>query len=178
VHPQGNPHYTLDPRRMVLVANLLAQRLGRIDGARAAAYLERAEAFAVELAQREAAWRSETESTRQIPVIIYHRTWSYLVDWLELNVVGEIEHRPGISPSPRHVQELVERARQMDELLVVAASWDHRHIAEEVAERTGSELVILPAQTGATDAATSYFEMLDTICRDLAAATKRAGEQK
>ena len=176
VHPQGNPHYTLDPRRVVKVAELLAERLGRIDGDHAEAYLARAAAFASEVAVREAAWRAQTEKARAIPMVIYHRTWSYLVDWLGLDVVGEIEHRPGISPSPRHVQELVERSRKRDQTLVVAASWDHRHIAVEVAERMGAELVVIPAQTGASDSATDYFALLDTICRELAAAADRAGE--
>ncbi len=176
VHPLGNPHYTLDPRRMVQVAVYLAERLGRIDGARAEAYRERAMTFASDVEDRMPQWQAQTAVARQTPVIIYHRTWSYLVEWLGLEVVGEIEHRPGISPSPRHVQELIERGRQLDPLLVVAASWDHRHIAAEVAERTGAPLVVLPAQAGAVEGAADYFGLLDMICRELAAATGHQGE--
>ncbi len=176
VHPLGNPHYTLDPRRMVLVAQHLAERLGRIDHAHAAAYQERAAGFAREVEAHMPTWRAQTAHAGEIPVIIYHRTWSYLVDWLGLNVVGEIEHRPGISPSPRHVQELIERARVMPELLIVAASWDHHHIAVEVAERTGAPLAVLPAQAGAVEGTADYFALLDMICRELAAATAQLGE--
>ncbi|MDX2474743.1 MAG: metal ABC transporter substrate-binding protein [Candidatus Krumholzibacteria bacterium] len=172
VHPMGNPHYTLDPRRAVLVANYLAERLGQIDGQHAAGYQERAEAFGRDVATRTLRWKAETAPTAERPVIIYHRTWAYLVDFLQLDVVGEIEHRPGISPSPRHVQRLIEQARQLDDLLVVSATWDHHHVSTEVAERAGGVAVVLPAQTGAGDETGNYLDHMDTICRKLAAAGK------
>ncbi len=172
VHPMGNPHYTLDPRRAVLVAHYLAERLGRIDAAHAAEYEERAEAFAQDVAARSVVWKAQTATTAERPVIIYHRTWAYLVDFLQLDVVGEIEHRPGISPSPRHVQELIERARQMDQLLVVSATWDHHHVSTEVAQRAGGVAVVLPAQAGAGGGTGNYLDLIDTICRELAAAGK------
>ncbi len=170
VHPLGNPHYNQDPRLMARVAVLLAERLARIDGDRADAYRQRAEEFGRRVEQKLPQWQSQTEAVRSMAVIIYHRSWSYLVDWLGLTVIGEIEHRPGIAPSPRHVQELVELGRRQDQLLIVAASWDHQHVAQEVADRTGGSLVVLPAQTGAVAAAKDYFELIDIICRELAEA--------
>ena len=98
------------------------------------------------------------------------------MDWLGLNVVGEIEHRPGIVPSPRHVQELITKGRDMEGLVIVAASWDHHHVAAEVAERTGGTLVVLPAQPEASGHAAGYFDLIDTICRELAAVTAGTGE--
>ncbi len=176
VHPLGNPHYTLDPRRMVKVAKYVAERLARIDPGHGQAYRERADIFAREVAARLPEWESVTATARQDPIIIYHRNWAYLVDWLQLSVVGEIEHRPGIAPSPRHVEEVIVAGRDLGHLLVLAASWDHRHVAEEVAERAGGVLVVVPAQSGGKGGPADYFSLIDTICRDLAAGARKAEE--
>ncbi len=172
VHPEGNPHYTLDPRQAVLVAHHLARRLGEIDVDNAASYKQRAATFAQDVEERTVSWRAETAVVAEMPVIIYHRTWAYLVDFLQLDVMGEIEHRPGISPSPRHVQKLIEEGRQRENLLVISATWDHHHVSAEVAERSGGQTVVLPAQAGAGGGAQGYLEHIDGICRDLAAAGK------
>lgn len=173
VHPLGNPHYTLDPRRMAAVAAVLAERLGQLDPDHAADYRARSRAFAAEVDVRIPAWRATAGRATRVPVVIYHRNWAYLVDWLGLQVVGEIEHRPGIAPSPRHVQTLIDQGRHLPELLVVATTWDHHHVAQEVADRSGAELVTLPAQSGAADGADDYFALIDTICRELGAAGAR-----
>ncbi len=176
VHPQGNPHYTLDPNRMVQVAAYLATRFADVDPDRASAYRQRATAFAAEVARREPEWQAMTAAARQYPVIIYHRSWAYLVDWLHLNVVGEIEHRPGIAPSPRHVEELIIAGRDLDNLLIMAATWDHLDVARQVAKRSGGSLTVVPGQTHATDGVPDYFALIDTICRGLATAAGQTGD--
>ncbi len=176
VHPLGNPHYTLDPRVTSEVARLVADRLGRLDPERAEEYLARADAFAARLEARRLDWIERTAAVRDHPVIVYHRNWSYLADWLELDVVAEIEHRPGISPSPRHVSDVIRRGALLEEPIVVAATWDHHHVAEEVAERIGAPLAVLPAYSGATEGAEDYVDFLDLICERLAAAAAAAEE--
>jgi len=176
IHPQGNPHYTLDPRRMVQVARYLAQRLGRIDPSHATDYETRADAFAAEVAQRLPRWEAQTAVAQSDPVIIYHRNWAYLVDWLHLNVIGEIEHRPGIAPSPRHVEDIIVLGRDRPHLLVLAAAWDHKHVAEEVARRSGGALVTVAAQPGVEAGVDDYLSLIDHICEGLAIAAARAGE--
>ena len=168
VHPLGNPHYTVDPRNAVLVGRLMAGRLAELDPVHAADYGARAESFAAEVARRLPAWRARTEPVRRLPLIIYHRNWSYLVDWLGLNVVGEIEHRPGISPSPRHVEELIQAARTRDATGVIAATWDHLDVAREVARRLDAPLAVLPGYSGATDGTEDYFAFIDRLCAGLA----------
>jgi zinc/manganese transport system substrate-binding protein len=101
-------------------------------------------------------------------VIVYHQHWEYLLNWIGLKRIGAIEHRPGISPSPRHVEEIINRGRATDGVFIIAAGWDNLKIGEEVAERMGKPLVILPGAVGAVDEATDYLEMFNYICRQLA----------
>jgi zinc/manganese transport system substrate-binding protein len=176
IHPQGNPHYTLDPRRMVEVADLLAERFARIDPEGTDHYLAGAAEFRRRVEDRLPGWKAAAAGAAERPVILYHRNWTYLADWLDLQVVGEVENRPGIAPSPRHVQDLIYQGRHLRNVLIVSAHWDHHDVGEEIAERMEATLVILPGQTGAQDSPRDWFGLIDTITAGLAAAAPPAGE--
>ena len=178
IHPQGNPHYTLDPRRMVEVAAYLAERFTRLDPEGEAAYRAGAEDFRARVETRLPAWESAAEGAAARPVILYHRNWTYLADWLDLTVVGEIENRPGIAPSPRHVQSLIDQGRHLRNVLILSAHWDHHHIGEEIAERMDAQMVVLPGQTGARDTEDDWFVLMDTIADRLAAAAPSGGDDR
>lgn len=170
IHPLGNPHYTLDPRAMVLVAHRIAGRLGELDPDNADAYAARAAAFTDDLRHRIAHWELAVDVLRSKHVLLYHQTWTYLVHWLDLDVYGEIEHRPGIAPSPRHVQEMIEEGRELGDVVVVAATWSHVDVARRAADRIGAPLAVLPAASGAEDGVESYVDLIDTIIARLVAA--------
>jgi zinc/manganese transport system substrate-binding protein len=176
IHPQGNPHYTLDPRRMVEVAAYLADRFARLDPEGAEAYRAGAADFQRRVEERLPVWRAAAAGAAERPVILYHRNWTYLANWLDLMVVGEVENRPGIAPSPRHVQDLIYQGRHLRNVLILSAHWDHHDVGEEIAERMGAALVILPGQTGAQDSPGDWFGLIDTITAALAAAAPPAGE--
>ena len=175
IHPLGNPHYTLDPLAMAEVAHIVAHRLAELDPDHAADFAARADAFAADLQARVPAWREAVADARRGHVLLYHQTWTYLVHWLGLDVYGEIEHRPGIAPSPKHVQAVIEQGRALGDVIVVAATWSHLDVARQTAERLGAPLAVLPASTGAEDGVDSYVELIDTIVGRLAAAAAERG---
>jgi zinc/manganese transport system substrate-binding protein len=170
IHPEGNPHYTLDPRRMVEVADYLAERFTRLDPEGEAAYRAGAEEFRSRVEDRLPAWTTAAAGAAARPVILYHRNWTYLADWLDLTIVGEIENRPGIAPSPRHVQSLIDQGRHLSNVLILAAHWDHHDVGDEIAERMGAQLVVVPGQTGAQDTEDDWFVLMDKITAGLAGA--------
>ncbi|MBU0741191.1 zinc ABC transporter substrate-binding protein [bacterium] len=171
IHPLGNPHYTLDPRNAEAVADLLAERMSDLDPVHAQAFADRAAAFKAEIEKHLPGWVEMTAKARAHHVLIYHKHWTYLVDWLGLDKIGEIEHRPGITPSPRHVHEMMDKAKRLGDVVIIAATWDHLDAAKEVGKRSGAPLVVLPGHTGGTDGTDDYISFIDTICRSLAAAT-------
>lgn len=177
IHPLGNPHYSVDPQRMTAVAALMAERMAQLDSEHAAAYRARADAFAREVADRMLAWREQVGRAAHYPVIIYHRNLTYLADWAGLQVVDEIEHRPGIAPSPRHVRDVIAKGREVGKVLVVCAQWDHLDAVREVADRIGCPAVVLPGQTGALAGSDDYFAFIDMICARLAAGAAELREQ-
>ncbi len=172
IHPLGNPHYLLDPRRGIAVGRLMAERLARIDPEAADRYRSRAENLAREIAARVEDWEARLDNLPVKKIIVYHQQWEYLVDWLGLEIIGVIENRPGISPAPRHVEGLIELGRHQGPVMVIAATWDHIDAAERVAEKTGSPLAVLPASTFATEEAAGYLDLFEVICDKLEAAAE------
>jgi len=173
VHPLGNPHYLLDPRNAAAVAQLLAARFGELRPEAAAQFRERADSLAANLAPRIAAWYAAAAPVRKRPLIHYTKQWEYLADWLDLELLGAVEHRPGIAPSPRHVDEMEARGRAAGVRELIAAPWNHLDAARKAADRMGATLVVLPGAVGALPEATDYVAMFDLILARLVAA---AGE--
>ncbi|MFO7608595.1 MAG: metal ABC transporter substrate-binding protein [Candidatus Krumholzibacteriia bacterium] len=173
VHPQGNPHYLLDPRNGLRVAALMAERMGELRPEAADRFRQRAADLAAALQPRIAAWHAAAAPVRAHPLVHYSKQWEYLADWLGLRLLGAVEHRPGIAPSPRHVEELTVRARAAGVTELVAAPWNHLDAGARAAERMGAALVVLPAAVGSQPGADGYPEMFDVIVARLVAA---AGE--
>jgi zinc/manganese transport system substrate-binding protein len=111
VHPNGNPHYWLDPRNGAVVAGNIAEALARVDPANAATYRARAEAFAKDA---DAAWQKGQQTAAALPsktIFTYHRSWSYFAEAFGLEVAGTAEPVPGIPPTARHLADLVSIAK-------------------------------------------------------------------
>ncbi len=177
IHAMGNPHYTLNPENAVLIAQEMAFRMGQLDTENRDAYQLRANAFAEEIAARLPGWLKQLEKAQTKSIIIYHSHWNYFTHWQNLNVVGEIENRPGITPSPRHVHDIIEKGRNIEEVVIIAAQWDHQEIAEKVADRIGAQLAVLPGQSGAQEGTDNYFDFIDRLCSKVAEAVDAAGRE-
>ena len=174
IHALGNPHYTLNPENAVLVARAMARRMGELDPQHEADYTARAEAFARKMAARLPGWHDQLAEARSKFLIIYHQHWNYFTHWQDLNVIGEIENRPGITPSPRHVKNIIDRGNDLDGVIVIAAQWDHLEVAREVAERIGAPLAVLPGYSGAQEGTDDYFAFIDRLCTRVAEAATQA----
>lgn len=167
VHPQGNPHYLLDPRNGVRVARLMAERLAVLRPARAGAFAERADLLATTMEVHITAWRRQAADVGAHPLVVHTKQWEYLADWLGLELLGAVEHRPGIAPSPRHVDHLVHRAQVAGVRLLIAAPWNHLDISRKAAARMDATLVVLPAAVAAQPEATDYITMFAVILERL-----------
>ena len=167
VHPQGNPHYLLDPRNGLRAAQLMALRMGQLRPAAAGRFQERADELAAEFEPRILTWEELAAPVRIQPLVQYTKQWEYLIDWLDLELLGSVEHRPGISPSPRHVDELIIRALGAGVRTLIAAPWNHLEIAEKAANRMDAKFVVLPAAVGSLSEAKDYPGMFDIILSSL-----------
>ena len=111
VHPMGNPHYWLDPRNGAIVAASIAEQLGQLDPPHAADYRARAQAFAKQVDE---AYARQVKVARALPsrtILSYHSSWVYLAKAFDLEIAATAEPVPGIPPTGKHLQELVEIAK-------------------------------------------------------------------
>lgn len=107
VHPEGNPHYWLDPRNGVIVARSISDALGRIDPAHSSEFAARAEAFARSVEDTFARGARMAAAMPTGDIVTYHASWIYFAHAFGLRIVATIEPIPGIPPTARHLQELV-----------------------------------------------------------------------
>jgi ABC-type Zn uptake system ZnuABC Zn-binding protein ZnuA len=170
LHPQGNPHMNLDPRAGRFMARAVHEALLRLDPAARAGYDERFAAYAKELDAAQTRWSELRETLRGKRIAVYHQEFNYLARYHGIEIVGSIELRPGIPPTPNHLAELIDAMRREDARVILIAPWSRNRDVERVAERTGAALVEVPNQAGGSDETATWIDTMDTIHERLAAA--------
>jgi len=168
IHPGGNPHYMFDPRRVATVATGIAQRMGQLDPAHTADYQRGATAFKQQLDQALPRWQKAASALRGARVIAYHKSLTYLADWLGLQIVEHIEPKPGIPPNPRHIALVLGVARTQGVKLIVQEAWHPRGTAEMLADRADVRLAIIPGGPDFNRGQT-YFAFIDAAVARLVA---------
>lgn len=161
VHPQGNPHLDLDPRNGLAIAAAIARSLASIDPGHASAYEENQAAYTRRLGERIAAWEARAAELRGRPFVAFHKEWEYFGDWLGLRMIGYVEDRAGIPPTPRHLLDLVAAMERESVTTILLAPYNDRKAAEGVAAKTGAEIRVLATQVGGTDEVTRYEDLFE-----------------
>jgi zinc/manganese transport system substrate-binding protein len=172
VHPGGNPHLQADPRNLLKVANALAPRLAELDPANAAVYAARNQDFQKRMTTAIARWEKDAAGLRGVPVVVHHKSWSYLADWLGLKVVADLEPKPGIEPSVSSLSSLLERLRLQPARLILRAAYQSPKPSEWLAEHAGIAAVELPYTVGGSAAAKDLFGLFDDTLAKLKGALK------
>jgi zinc/manganese transport system substrate-binding protein len=148
VHPLGNPHYWLDPENGRRIARLFRDRFAQLDPAGAAAYRQNEAAFEQRLNAAEAGWRADIAAIRGKPVVAWHTSWRYFAEYNGMNIVGFMEPKPGVPPSPSHLAGLMQTIRRTGAKVIVMEPFYDRRMADLVASRTGVKVLILPPSVG------------------------------
>jgi zinc/manganese transport system substrate-binding protein len=149
IHPGGNPHFTIDPRRAAAIAVGIGQRLGELDPEQAATYAANAESVSAEILAfaEEQSTRFGALSAGSRTIVAYHRSLPYLCDWLGLEVAIEVEPLPGIAPDPGHVATVLTTMRSRSIGAIVQEEFYPRNTSETLAQLAGADLVVLPGGT-------------------------------
>jgi len=166
VHPGGNPHVHTDPRNIARVAQALEERMAQIDPANADGYRSRGKAFRERWQAAIARWEQQAAPLKGVPIVVYHKDFSYFINWVGMREAGSLEPKPGIPPTPSHLAELVDRMKNQPAKLIVYAPYNSPQAAEFLSERTKIPAVMLPFTVGGTDKAKDLFGLFDdTIAR-------------
>lgn len=172
VHPEGDPHYTLDPGNAAAVTANIVAGLGQVAPGHAAVFERRRAAFLQTLEAATARWQARLAPYRGTPVVTYHESFGYFMRRFGLHVAGTIENRPGIPPSPAHLAELIRTIREQRIPLVVAEPFADRRLLDRVAREGGARTVILPAAVGGVKGIDTYVDLMEHLVGALADALR------
>ena len=171
VHPAGNPHVHLDPRNIARIAAALGERMAKLDPGEAAHYGGRTTSFLERWRAASARWEKNAAPLKGMPLVVYHRNLTYMIQWLGMREVAALEPKPGLPPTTAHLSELLASLRQDPARAIVRSAYDDPRAAEWLAERTKIPSVLVPFTVGGTEAAKDLFALYeDTLARLLAVA--------
>jgi zinc/manganese transport system substrate-binding protein len=172
VHPYGNPHYMLDP---VLAKTALMNIYNALVGfapQHKAAFTRNRDAYLAKLNAKIAEWEKEAKPLRGVKFIAYHEEWNYFAARFGMDFFGTVELRPGIDPTPRHIEELIAGMKAQHVPIVVREPQFPEKVPKRIAEQTGAAMITLPIMPGGVPHTETYIRMMDYIIHTMVAAVQ------
>lgn len=161
VHPLGNPHYWLDPDNGRRLAKGIAAKLGELDPGDSSYFQERLADFEKRLADAEKHWDAEMAPYRGRKVVTYHRSWPNFAKHFGLDVVGYIEPRPGIPPTPSHTIDLINLMKRENVKVMLIEPYFDLRTPNSVGSQTGAQVLVMTPSVGGEKGVDDYFKLFD-----------------
>jgi ABC-type Zn uptake system ZnuABC Zn-binding protein ZnuA len=174
VHPSGNPHYWLDPGNGRRIAQAVRTRLSELSRADAGYFDQRYADFDKRLAQAESRWKAATAPYQGRKIVTYHRSWTSFAEAFGLNVIGYVEPKPGIPPSPSHTLALQEEMKRQNVRIIVVEPYFDMKTPNAIARAASGVVLRLPPSVGGVKEVNDYFQLFDYNIAQLVAALKQA----
>ena len=175
VHPLGNPHYWLDPANGRRVAQAIAQKLSQLDPGGAAAFAARYADFDKRLADGEKRWDALMAPYKGLKVVTYHRSWPNFCERFSLEVVGYVEPKPGIPPSPGHTIQLMREMKQLGVKILIIEPYFDSKTPDSIGRETGAKVLVMLPSVGGEKQITDYIQLFDYDIQLLVSAIKETG---
>ncbi len=161
MHAQGNPHVHLNPHNIPPIATAIVERLKVIDGANLTTYEQNYETFLARWIAATSRWESEASDLKGRRIVTHHKSWTYLIDWLELKLVNTLEPKPGIPPNSSHLEQLLAQVNEAPVLAIVRSPYAPDQGSKWLSGKTGIPEAILPFTVGGEDEVTDLFSLFE-----------------
>ena len=175
VHPLGNPHYWLDPENGKVIARAIFEKLSQLRSADRAFFEQRLNDFNGRVDAAAKRWLAAMAPYKGLKVATYHRSFTNFADRFGLDVMGYVEPRPGIPPSPQHTLDLIKEMKQQNVKLVLVEPYFDLRTPNSVGRGTGAEVLVMPPSVGGVKEVTDYFKLFDYNINLLITALRKAG---
>jgi zinc/manganese transport system substrate-binding protein len=172
VHALGNPHFLIDPKNAKIVAANIAQHLTQVDPAGAATYAANLRKFNADVDAKTAEWEKTLAPFKGAKIVTYHNDFVYFAERFGLKVIGTLEPKPGIAPSPAHLAGIIGTMKSNDAHVVLVQPYQNRKTAETVARQTDAAVLDVSQQPGAIRNTDSYVAMMDNLVNTVAKGLK------
>ncbi len=172
LHLFGNPHYHLNPENAKIMSRTLTEKLKEFDPTNASYYQANEDTFLAELDRRIGPWKSACARCAGKEVYAYHDEVEYLTDFLGLKSDKYLEPKPGIPPTPKHIQELENYAKTHEVKAILQTTYFPRAASEALAKRIGASVVTIAHNVGEVPEASDIFSLYEYNVKKIAEALK------
>jgi zinc/manganese transport system substrate-binding protein len=178
VHPLGNPHYWLDPENGKRVAGEVADKLSQLRPNDSAYFQQRLADFTARLDAAEKRWLATMAPYKGTKVVTYHRSFPNFAERFGLEIIGYVEPRPGIPPTPQHTLDLMNEMKRQNVKLVLVEPYFDLKTPNAIGRDTGAQVLVMPPSVGGTKDVPDYFKLFDYDIGLLIDAIKKSGAGK
>ena len=175
VHPLGNPHYWLDPKNGKIIAKEIADRFTKFRPNERPYFEGRLADFTNRLDEAEQKWVAMMAPYKGIKVVTYHRSFPNFAERFGLDIVGYVEPKPGIPPTPQHTLDLINDMKRQNVKLVLVEPYFDLKTPNAIGRDTGAAVLVMPPSVGGVKEVTDYFKLFDYDLNLLIDAIKKTG---
>jgi zinc/manganese transport system substrate-binding protein len=175
VHPFGNPHYWTDPENGKLIAKAVSAKLVQFRPNDRVVFEQRLADFTSRLDAAEKRWLGMMTPYKGTKVVTYHRSFPNFAERFGLDIVGYVEPRPGIPPTPQHTLDLINEMKQKNVKLVLVEPYFDLKTPNSIGRETGAQVLVMPPSVGGVKEITDYFKLFDYDINLLVDAIKKTG---
>ena len=161
VHPLGNPHYWLDPGNGRRMAQSIRDKLSELSPNDKALFAQRYADFDQRLAAAEKRWDAAMAPYKGTKIVTYHRSWPNFMERFGLDVIGYVEPKPGIPPSPSHTIELIDEMKKQGAKLIVVEQYFDLKTPQAIVNQLGGKVLVLAPSVGGAKEAGDYLKLFD-----------------
>ena len=176
VHPFGNPHYWLDPGNGRRIAQSIQARLSELQPGDAAFFAQRFADFDQRLGDAEKRWDAALAPYKGTKIVTYHRSWPNFAERFGLDVIGYVEPKPGIPPSPQHTIDLIAEMKKVKATIILVEPYFDLKTPQSVARETGAKVLVLSPSVGSEKEVTDYIHLFDFNVSLILGALKGTGK--
>ena len=165
VHPDGNPHFNLDPNNILILADVIKNYLSSIDSQNTQIYVNNYQTFASQWKKKILVWETMMQEKKGMKIIQYHDVLAYFVHAYGLQTVGTIEPLPGIPASSKHIMKLIRLVQEENVSSILHDVYHVTKTAKFIASKTGVPLILMPHDVEALDSVEDLASLFDYLCK-------------
>ncbi|MGB5287616.1 MAG: metal ABC transporter substrate-binding protein [Ignavibacteriaceae bacterium] len=167
VHPFGNPHYWLDPENAKIMADEIYHALVDFSLQDADYFKKNLDNFKKSIDSKLKEWTTKISGIKQKNIITFHKSWTYFTDRFGLNVIGNVEPKPGIPPTPSHDAELIQQIKKGKIKIILMENYYSDSAPNHISESTGVKVVKVPNAVFGIEGIDSYIKLIDYIVNQI-----------
>jgi zinc/manganese transport system substrate-binding protein len=175
VHPLGNPHYWMDPENGKRISKEIADKLSELRAGDNAFFQQQLASFTTRLDTAEKRWLAQMAPYKGTKVVTYHRSFPNFAERFGLDIIGYVEPRPGIPPTPQHTLDLINEMKRQNVKLVLVEPYFDMKTPMSIGRETGAQVLVMPPSVGGVKEVTDYFKLFDYDIGLLIDAIKKSG---